>query len=481
METNLARWRHYLKDCNSPNSFIDASFYAIIGAALQRRVWVGPEFRPLFANTYNLLVGPPGVGKGMVIKPAAEFVREHKLLRKQPPVEANRANIAKVQDDVDKDVEVAHFSDSRTEVERLVAQHKASNRTVGNDPKTQADKTIPLLFPVAADATTYEALVNSIASCSRFINYKKYVPETGTHKLECYTHSSIGFFLEEVASLFRKNTNDTVNFLLQTYDCGDYEYDTIKRGKDRITRCCVNLLGGTTPGFLERIFDASLIDEGFSARTWFIYEITNRMQNLFYKELTTEQAEGRIHILNHIKKLSCLYGQVRYSPEAEAFLEHWFKNIHSSIRANTSEKLVPYYARKNIHIQKMAMLMHFADDAEMNDLGRPLNLISAETCQRALNYLNGIEKNMHYALNFNNRNPLYNLAKKIETYLKKNGKQTFFDLLLEFGANLREAELTEIMLMLTNTGKVVIINDNGRVWYDYNKTGNQEGEAGVFV
>ena len=41
--TNIEKWRHFLKDLESPDMFVDWGFYSMIATALQRRVWLYPD------------------------------------------------------------------------------------------------------------------------------------------------------------------------------------------------------------------------------------------------------------------------------------------------------------------------------------------------------------------------------------------------------------------------------------------------------
>ena len=78
--TNLEKWRHYLKDMESPDLFIDWSFYSLISAALQRRVWLYPDSMSIYPNIFTLLVGPPAAGKSRVISQVTDIVKSEKLM-----------------------------------------------------------------------------------------------------------------------------------------------------------------------------------------------------------------------------------------------------------------------------------------------------------------------------------------------------------------------------------------------------------------
>lgn len=460
--TNFERWQLYMREIPSPQSYIDFGFYYLISAALQRRVWVGPDHYKLYPNVYIILVGEPGIGKGLVIKQIAELLKYHKL---EPP-----GGSVKQEPNLQK-VEPA-----------LIEAVNAANYAEATGVKTQKiDLDRPLLIPVAADATTYEALIRAMAKATRRINYVDFDPALQKDTVKIYTHSSLCFCLEEISSLFRRKTEDVVNFLLKAYDCGDYEYDTKTQGTDRVKRCCLNFFGGTTPSFMQSTFNDRLLNEGFSSRTWFVFEYANRFNSLLIPELSEEQVEARNTLIEHVQKLSKIYGRIHFEQDAWDYLDNWWKNIHPYNKPNTSLKLTPYYARKNIHAQKLAVAMHMGEDAEVNDRGEPKNKIQLATVKSAMEYLDLTEKKMHYAINFDNKNPLSAVGKRLVTYITNNGAQSMRDLMIEFWDDVRENELKEIIQHLIAVQKIALFKfqekEQSVMKYDVLQRGAEEIKA----
>lgn len=424
--TIFQKWQLVMREITSPQSFIDFGLYYTIAAALQRRVWCGPSHKPIYPNQYCILVAPPGVGKGLVIKEVEYVLRYHEL--EDPNAPAKAAPDASV----------------TTVDPHVVAAINAANYAQATNGEMKRTTKKPLLIPLAANATTFEALVRSMTKATRRINYMKYDEKLGKNVLQIYTHCSLAFCLEEISSLFRRHTEDVANFLLQAYDCGNYEYDTKTQGNDEIHRCCLNFFGGTTPVFMESTFNDKLLNDGFSSRTWFIVEQRNRFDKLFIPALTPEQEEARADIVAHVKKLSKLYGPVEYEPEAWAYLERWWEQENRP-RVNKSPKLDAYYGRKNLHSQKMALALHFMEDAEANEKGAPKNKITLSTVKRALELLDGVEANMHLALNFEGNNPLATVGKKMMTYIRRNGPQSTMELLTEFWGDADKDQIDQIL------------------------------------
>lgn len=402
--TNLERWRYYCETILSPNSYIDWSFHYIILASLQRRVWRGQQDgNPLFPNPYIILTGEPGVGKGLIIKEINKTLRYHKL----------KAD-----------------NDYTTEIKPIQPHELGASR------KEQA-----LLFPIGADASTYEALVREIARSIR-----PFWREVDGKK-RAYVHSSLCFCLEEISSLFRKHSEDLVRFLLVTYDCGDYRYETISRGSDYIKNCCLALLGGTTPKFLRRVFSDELLNEGFASRCIFVYELCNRFDRLKPPEFSEDQIKEHKVILDHIKSLSQLFGEVKFDKDAAEYLEHWNKTDKYK-RPNTSPRLNYYYARKPVTIQKLAMAIHFADSIEMT--------VSLDDCMKAIALLDNTEKRMHFALTSENKNPISEVSESVYAFIKVNGPQNKRDLLVLFWGELPQGtdSLDQVLDYLIMANKV---------------------------
>ena len=178
---------------------------------------------------------------------------------------------------------------------------------------------------------------------------------------------------------------------------------------------------------MNRVFTDELLTEGIASRTMFIHETKNRFSTLLIPRFEPEQLRAKLDLLTRIKQLALpsLYGQVTMTQEAEEYLTAWWKDEDSGkSRANRSIKLAPYYARKQLHVLKLAMAMHFSDNDTME--------IGIETFKRAIYELAQIEATMHLAITLDNKNPQSSLARKMARYLVRYGPQTKIELVAEF-------------------------------------------------
>ena len=407
-------WRHYLEKNSSPEVFADFGFYFMISAALQRRVWVGKNGAELYPNIYVVLVGPPGVGKGIIISPVTSILRSFK-----------KGKILS--------------EDSRKLLESL----NATNEDLVELAKKDED-TNQLILPTSADTTTYQSLVRDVAGA---MAPHKWVNSKGERKV--YTHCSMYFSLKEMGTMFQANQKLLLDFLLDAYDSSDHRYKTKTSGEDCIWRTCVSMLCGTTPSWIADSSMDKIINEGFSSRAFFVFSGDNKFNSFNPVAYDTEHLVSRKIVQDHVRKLLGLFGEIEFSPEAEEICERYFREQFGVDKGRAGSSMEPYFSRKQVHIKKLCMILHFSENAEFFP-------ISAEIAERALVILKTLEKDMHSAFSFKKRNPLAAPAQTLMRYLKasKNGLSKE-EILLGMSGDLGMQEIEEVVNYLMKTKQVI--------------------------
>jgi hypothetical protein len=319
--------------------------------------------------------------------------------------------------------------------------------------KTQEAATI---IQVAPNSTSYEALCRGF---SRSISAYCPTDVPNGKPLIPYMHSSLVFNLDELSSLLRRHADDVANFLLQAYDCSTYEYESLKQGKIYIKNPCLSILAGTTPDWLKRAFgkDDSILSGGLASRIIFVYADTPRFRTSFPIPMKEYQFEAGNVVLNHIKKLTEVYGYVDFGDDALKFFDDWWKHKEEKERVNNHPKLKDYYARKNISVIKLAMILHFAEHTSLKVVN------GVDTLQRAIDIFKMTEREMHKVLQFDAKNPIAQLAKQILEYVKSNddaGGCTKQELVLEFFGEGDVKTIDEAIAFLLHTSKKLRVVGN---------------------
>lgn len=396
--TNLEHWRFYLKDVPSPDTWVDLGWYFCVAAALQRRVWYGNLLKgPLFPNFYSVLIGPPACGKGLVIRPVTNILRYWK-----------------------------HNPAEQETEEPQGVEHK---RILAHGP----------------DSITFQKLTQEMSAATRRFDY---LDENGDSKI--YTHASMYNALEEFNSFVRRGEDQLPKFLLQAYDCGDYSYKTKHNQSDLIRKMCYSLVAGATPALLLEAQKFHIFDDGFTSRIIFSFEDKPRHNKFFIFEeddnINKAQLESFGVCLEWIRNLTTLFGRVQYTDEAKEYLADWFETEHQKIVAQAGPKMNNYYGRTRVHVQKMAMGMHFSESTEM--------LIGVESFRRAIQFLQPIEQKMAIGFSLIGRNELHPVAQQILKFVRANGGCSEADIFGNFMSEIHIDELRDIITGFQFTQKL---------------------------
>ena len=461
---NLECWLNYCRYVESPNSFIVFSLLTAIGAALQRRVWKDHNTVRLYPNIFTILVGDASTGKGRVIKPLKGILKSFK--NDNMLVALDVAGLPQVLSGLSPKTYDPSDEFDRSAEKEATMDALADKATLSDD----------LLYPIPADSSSLRAVTSYMSQSGRNIFYAAKDKE-GKMRKNVYLHSSAFFVLEEIVSLFKdKNeTKDMVDFLVQTWDAGDYRHATYGYGIDNILNCCVSLLAGTTPDSMEDLFSSRLLKEGLSSRTLFVYEDEKRFRH-FCTEATLlpEQIESYKKLKVWFRKLASVYGSVTFSPESIEYLRTWYEENFDENKINGNSKLSHYYGRKDMHIMKVAMAVHFMDRLD--------RVVTLEDVKLAHALLDSIEPNMHLALRVAGRNDAANVTRKLVGYISKHGPVNTNMLWLEFCEDIKSmGELKEILLALKEVGKITLNEKGLYVRVDKKNPAKEESRSRVIA
>jgi len=376
----------------------------MISAALQRRVFLygkGEDGGELFPNMFVCFCGPPGLGKGLILGTVARLLRFHRF---------------------DKGVPI----------------------------KTSAGIEKPYLFPIGADSITFEKLLDEVAAAIRR------VPKPdGT----IYVHCSYSFVLEELDSLFKRKTQDVINFLKNAYDCKPYEYHTRHEATVILRFLCVSLLAGTQPDFLFEARRTGIFGQGFASRTLFLFEDQKRFSAFHITALDPDQKESEAKLLLWLKHLATVYGEVTYDESTYNFLEAWERDCLTPQEIKAPPRLKEYYARKKVTMLKLATAMHFSESLEKT--------IPMATFMKAIKWLDAREDNLAKGLGMTGRNELHGYVRRIHEFILSRSPVPERDVIIAFSVDMNVKEIKEALSQLEETDvvKTRLEKGNTKLYY----------------
>lgn len=400
--TNFEKWQFYTKNLESPQSFIDFGFYWLISACLQRRVWYYADEGALFVNLYGCFVGPPSVGKGLVIGRAKELLLYHRNERK-PKIQANTG------------------------------------------------QEYPPLFPVGGDTITFEALLANMADNPVITPVSKEIFKTGV-----YLHTSYAFCLTELSSLFKKHKDDVIKFLIKAFDCEDYDNITKTAGQDRIRKMCLNFLAGTQFDFIRESYRTQLFGQGFASRVVWLFEHQPRFDKFHVSEKDVDMDAARWDLLQWIKRLYTVIGQLTYDQEVREWLEHWYITELVPKRNRATAKMQEYLGRKRVHLLKLAAAVHFSEKLD--------RIITLNDVQTAKTFLDTLEPNMAAGFALSGRNELHHFTIRMLHLIKHKATPKKF-IILEFGMDITLDEIDTCLKELEMAYSVRVRIEQGEAVY----------------
>lgn len=398
--TNLEKWRYYNDSLESPDIFINWTWFLTIAASLQRRVCLfGPPnvdhpTSQIYPNQFVVFIGPSGVGKTSAARGAKQLFKDLAVSRTMPNKEV-----------------------------QIVEPIKTGPSSV----------TVQQLY-------RYMALNLTSTDLSQ-------VQPTPLAKGKVYIHGSLAFFCGgELGSLIEKDSEGLVTFLTDAWDCDEFHRETKTQGIDIIPRLCVTLLGAATPGWIQEATKARLLKQGFAARTLFMYAEHKRKLTHRY-EYNAQQMAAYAEVREHIRKLTVLYGELKMDADAEEFVKNWYEGGGAK-PINTDKRLADYYERKKVHLYKLAIAIHFSERLDL--------VITLEDVKTALAILTESELFMHRALSFGGENPIYIIAQEALRILDAaNGTGVGFNKLLLQLFDMGDAEeVRAAMTYLVDTEQV---------------------------
>jgi hypothetical protein len=164
-------------------------------------------------------------------------------------------------------------------------------------------------------------------------------------------------YSEEFAASIVKDPSVT-GILTDLYDYHD-EHNIILKTEDtlKLTKVCINLFSATNAAFLQDMFNKQDLFGGLVGRTFFIIEERARQKDLGLRDTATEQDWEPL--VNHLRKLSMMEGEVIIKSDALDFIENWYNTTDFA----KFESKTGYEHRAHTHAMKLALILASAEES----------------------------------------------------------------------------------------------------------------------
>jgi hypothetical protein len=205
------------------------------------------------------------------------------------------------------------------------------------------------------DSMTWHGLAKKFEAA---FEYKVYKLNGTDQKLSM---SPLTCSVSELGTFLRPDDKGLVSFLTDVWDGKERPFDhtTKDSGEISIENAWLNVIGATTPMWMQNNFPASLLSEGIGSRVVFVYGEAKRHFTAYpsrivrpsdYLDTATKLTEDLIHISKQ------LVGPYELTQQAYDWGEAWYKNPKTSTLL-ASSRYSGYIARKQTHLHKLAMIL----------------------------------------------------------------------------------------------------------------------------
>lgn len=234
------------------------------------------------------------------------------------------------------------------------------------------------------DAGTWQGLIKLFPTAQESVD----LPD-GTRRVM----SAVTLSISELGTFYRPDEDHMTDILVDLWDGKDgaWNKSTVISGNEQIISPCLNLIGCTTPSWIQRNVPEYMISGGFTSRTIFVFGDEKR-QLVAYPGLVSPKSERETHRKKLIEDLWQIHekfrGEVVLDPEAILFGQKWYEHHWNSPRPThlNSDRYDGYFARKQTAVHKMAMVIAAAR--------RNTPIILKEDLEAAISRISSIEADM---------------------------------------------------------------------------------------
>lgn len=298
-------------------------------------------------------------------------------------------------------------------------------------------------LPVAADAVTLPALLQTLASPEACITF------TVNGKQQTYQHVSV--FANELITFLGSEPTQMVNFLTDVWDTPVFQNQTKNKGHDKIVGPFVTTLGCLTPHTLANpTYRHQLVTGGFSRRVCFCYgDLPNTP--VAFPEKTATQLAALERCVARGKEITRLSGEFIWTDEARERFTQFHTGVFNRKKRESDPAIVSYLNSADGLVIKLAMLLRLASSNEL--------VLTHQAIDAAVILYEESLVNMQRVFLNTGRNELASYTNDILDAIKTKFPDgiTIRELTRRFLGNLRDNELTECLSQLTRTGLIKLV------------------------
>lgn len=276
---------------------------------------------------------------------------------------------------------------------------------------------VPGVF-MGPQSMTWQALTESLQNAQELVKIEEQdTPEA----MSCIT---VG--VSELGTFLKPDDTELVDVLVDMWDGQKtvWRRRTKTQGETTIHNPWLNVIACTTPAWLKANFPDVLIGGGLTSRMIFVFGDKKRQLVAYPSQLVPaeEYKKEQEYLLHDLLQISSLAGEMSFSPDARNWGIEWYKLHWTSSRNNhmASERFAGYFARKQTHLHKLAIVLSAAK--------RNTRVIEMEDLVEANQLITQLELDMQHVFSSIGVAQQAQISTEILALIKNNRKITVRDL-----------------------------------------------------
>lgn len=217
----------------------------------------------------------------------------------------------------------------------------------------------------APDSATWQAMTDTFAESK-----KKYTYEGADGSTKEHVDSSLTIVASELGTFLDPSNREMVDVLVDLWDGKSTPWRRRTRGEGatEIPNPWVNLIGATTPSWLEGHFPEYAIRGGFTSRTIFVFARSKRHFAAYPStQINQKLLDLKQNLIDDLQDMATIAGPYKMRKTAIEWGTEWYESHWKGVK-NTNDRISGYLARKQTHLHKLAMVLSAceSDDKMIN-------------------------------------------------------------------------------------------------------------------
>lgn len=293
---------------------------------------------------------------------------------------------------------------------------KSTSISIGTDLLSKIPADAGIHF--GPESMTWQKLADTLAASTEYVKYIGLDAKEGLQ-----TMSALTCAVSELGTFLSMEDDHLLSFLIRMWDGGDtsFIHSTKASGNVEVKSPWLNIIAATTPTWLGQNFPPIMVGGGLASRILFVHGEKKRRPIPYPDEEVklSEALEMKRKLIEDLGEIAKLSGPYLLLEEARKWGREWYIAAHEGKEPYNrkgklaSEKYDGYFARKQTHVHKVAMIVAASRRDQL--------FITKDDLMLAYQLVSFLEEDMKKTFDSIGQNDVSRAMKQIKDFIESNG------------------------------------------------------------